>query len=204
MSTRRSIGFLLILCIALLCVLTALVSGYPVNSDVTDADTLAKEVECLLALLSQPLTDELPDTVLPLVQLHFGDALSPEASWLPARITVTCDGFADADRPGRVFLPDGETPPSDEERSYRLTLLQITRKGRLKPDDAGLLGLSETSEWLLSYSTPDGLPSGAEGRDVRLVIGGRDAGVYRLTPLPEEDAAAGVIPQLSEEDYDED
>lgn len=204
MFNRRKTGFLLILCIALLCALAALVSGYPVNIGVTDADTLAKEIESLMALLSRPLEDELPETVLPLVQLHFGDAIAPEAPWLPARITVTCEGYADEDRPGRVFLPDGETPPSDEERCYRLTLLQITRKGRLKADGASLLGLSETSEWLLSYSVPDGLLPGTEGRDVRLVIGGRDAGVYRLSPFTGEDAASGGVSPLSEEDYDED
>ena len=182
MRNRAKTWVLLILCAILLGALTFLVSGYPVNSGVTDAKTAGEEARCLLALMTSPLDTNVPDTALPLVRIRFGPALSADADWLPARVTLTAEGFADADWAAHVYAPQSEALPTDEEASYRISLKEISRKVRVKSASADLLGIGESADWLLAYSTPQEALLTPDGREVRLLVDGRDLGVFHLTP----------------------
>ncbi len=164
-----------------------LLSGYPVNRDVVDAEAAAREMQEMLAAARAEgdgpgfvsgLAESVPDG-LPALSLRFLEDRIMDDGTMPGKAVLYENGVPTAAKLAKIAKGrDGEG-----NAVFVLALSQITRKGRVKPDDANLLGMGEVADWILSAR------AGGAPRTVGLYLNGEFAGVFGIAPAGGPDSA---------------
>ena len=135
------------ICLLLLFVLVAALSRFPVNENVLNAEGAAEWEKALYEAESRAYARGIPNEAL-----------------FPALVFCTADGDGDR-RPGyiRLFAEKEELLSSyamaaeSEAGNFVLSLLTISRKGRVNARTANPWNLGESGEWLLTPANAEGI-----------------------------------------------
>ena len=164
-----------------LMLLVGIVSAYPVNEQVIDAETAAKEDETLWALQrAAEDADELPAVEeLPVFALYAEAVPLVEDVAVPVWAVVLTEESGPLESFAEVVR---------DENGYSVDFKRINRKGRLHSSMLPVLDLGEGAYWRLSSGLPHTGQTAAAAqpvtpamRTVRLYINNTDEGIYLLS-----------------------